>query len=221
MLEERCGCRFRNDIHGIDVYEHVENLRFASANANAQVGKHPDALIGTFHREYLNSRQLTEKQVVASEIYASSFFDVSARSRFITLVTAVEALLEPLERSEEVQSLVADFKATTRRSTIDKPTKDSIFGSLEGLRCQSIGQAGRALASRLIPNDLFDGQSSADFFTRCYDLRSQILHHGMISNESVDTLELANITEMFVARLLLASLNSGAQEGIADAGAER
>jgi hypothetical protein len=207
MLQEQYGCPVRNDVHGIDVYEHVENLRFASVDANVQVGKHPPNLMGTFQREYLNSRQLTEKQAVASEIYASSFFDVSARSRFITLVTAVEALLEPPARSDEVQTVVAELEATTRRSTIDKPTKESIIGSLEWLRSQSIGEAGRALARRLLPNELFDGQSSSDFFTRCYDFRSQIMHRGTIADKSVDTLHLANVMEEFVNKLLLASLN--------------
>jgi len=92
MLQKQQGCPVRNDIHGIDVYEHVEKLKFFSFTAEATVGKHPPKLIDTFQREYLHSRQLTEKQVLASEIYASSFFDISARSRFITLVTAVEAL---------------------------------------------------------------------------------------------------------------------------------
>lgn len=213
ILQEQHGRLFRNDIHGIDVYEHDENLGFVGAHAKGQVGKNPPTLIETFHREYLNSRRLTEKQVVASEIYLSSFFDVSPRSRFITLVTAVEALLQPLVRSNEVQSLVAEFEATTRQSAIDRDTKESIFGSLQWLRCQSIGQAGRELARQLVPNELFDGQSSANFFTRCYDLRSQILHHGGIAQESVDILHLANVAETFVARLLLASLNNGGQQG--------
>ena len=213
MYQEQHGCPVRNDIHGIDVYEHVERRLFVRAEANAELSKSPPTLIGTFQSEYLNSRRLTEKQVVAGEIYASSFFDVSPRSRFITLVTAVEALLAPLERSNEAQSLVAEFETATRRSTIDRDTKESIIGSLQRLRCQSIGQAGRALARRLVPNELFDGQSSANFFTRCYDLRSQILHHGGIAQESVDILHLANVAETFVARLLLASLNNGGQQG--------
>ena len=216
VLQKQYGCPCRNDIHGIDVYEHVENLKFVSFNVKETVGKFPLKLIDTFKREYLNSRRLTEKQVLSSEIYASSFFDVSARSRFVTLVTAVEALLEPLERSDEVQALVAELKAMTlrsKRSKIDEPTRESIIGSLERLRHQSISQAGRTFADRLIPNDLFDGQSSADFFTRCYEWRSQIVHRGKIEDELVDMWHLANVMESFVARLLLAALNSVPQQG--------
>lgn len=213
MLQKQHGCPVRNDIHGIDVYEHVEKLRFVNVHAEAQVSKHPPKLIDTFRREYLHTRHLTEKQVLASEIYASSFFDVSSRSRFITLVTAVEALLEPLKRSDEVEALVEEFKAKTRQSTIDQSTRDSIIGSLERLRHQSISQAGRSLADRLVSNELFDEQSSADFFTRCYDWRSQILHTGTIAGESVDMWHLANVMEDFVSRLLLVALNSEPQQG--------
>ena len=213
MLEKQHGCPVRNDIRGIDVYEHVEKRKLVSVNADATVGKHPPRLIDIFQREYLHSRQLTDKQVLASEIYASSFFDVSARSRFITLVTAVEALLEPLERSNEVKALVAELEATTRQSTIDEPTKASIIGSLGGVRVQSISQAGRTLSRSLLPDELFDGQSSVDFWTRCYDLRSKILHTGTIAGESVDMWHLANVMESFVNRLLLEALNSEPQQG--------
>jgi len=212
MLQKQHGRPIRNDIHGIDVYEHVEKLMFVNVHAEGTVGKHPPKLLDTFRREYLHTRHLTEKQVLASEIYASSFFDVSSRSRFITLVTAVEALLEPLKHSDEVEALVQEFKAKARQSTVDQSTKDSIIGRLERLRYQSIRQAGRSLADRLVPNEFFDEHSSADFFTRCYDWRSQILHTGTIAGKSVDTWHLANVMEYFVSRLLLAVLSSEPQQ---------
>jgi hypothetical protein len=212
-LQKRLGCPVKNDIHGIDVYEQVEKLKFLQFNAKATVGKCTSDLISTFQREYLNSRQLTEKQVLASEIYASSFFDVSPRSRFITLVTAVEALLEPPRRCDEAEVLVGELKTKARESRIDEPTKESIIGSLERLRYQSIRQAGRMLANCLIPARFFDGQSSADFFARCYDLRSQILHRGTTEDNSVDVWHLANVMESFVAELLVMALNSAPQQG--------
>lgn len=211
-LQEKHGCPFRNDLHGIDVYEHIDNLRFASVNAKAEVGKSTRNLIQTFQREFLNARQLSEKKILASEIYASSFFDISARSRFITLVTAVEALLEPLRRPDEVQTLVTELEAKVRQSAIDGPTKESIIGSLQWVRDESIGQSGRVLARRLLSHEQFEGQSSADFFTRCYKLRSDIVHRGVISGEPADMLQLANAMGAFVAKLLIASLDD-AQQG--------
>jgi hypothetical protein len=222
MLQNNHGCTLRNDTHGIDVYGHDEKLRFVQFHAKATLGKNPPRLKDTFQREYLNSRQLTEKQVLACEIYTSSFFDVSPRTRFITLVTTIEALLEPLKRSDAVQALVTRLIATTKQqSTIDEPTKESIISSLGKVQYQSIGQAGRTLACRLLPNQSYNGQSSADFFTRCYNYRSQILHNGTIPEKSVDILQLANDTESFVHQLLIAVLNSKPQQDtVAEAGTE-
>jgi len=213
---KQLGCPVRDDIHGIDVYEHIEKLKFVCFSAKPTVGKDPARLIETFRREYLKSGLFTEKQLLASEIYASSFFDVSARSRFITLVTAVEAMLEPLKHSDDVEALVEKLKDKTRQSMVDETTRNSIIGSLERLKYQSIGQAGRTLCHQLLPEGLFDGQASDDFFSRCYDLRSKILHHGTILGEKDDILHLANVMEEFVNRLLLAALNNESKQGAVD-----
>jgi len=212
-FEKMYGCPLRSDMHGIDVYEHIEKLKFISFNAKAEVGKHPDKLIDTFGHEYLNNRLFTEKQLLASEIYANSFFDISARSRFITLVTAVEALLEPLKRSDDVEELVEEFKDKIRQSTVDETTKNSIIGSLGNLKHQSISQAGRLLADRLLPDEIFEEQASDDFFSRAYDLRSRLIHDGAIEKEDGDIWNLANVMEAFVHKLLLAALNMESQQG--------
>jgi hypothetical protein len=209
FYEKQIGFPCRNDNQGIDIFEHIENLRFVSFNAAITVGISPPNLITTFQREYQNNRLLTPKQELASEIYTGSFFDTSARSRFITLVTAIEALLEPSKRSIEIQTLVDGFETATKRTIKNVGDKGSILGSLNWLRYQSIGQAGRELANRLLPNELFEGLSSQDFFTRCYDLRSSLLHTGTVADKLVDTAQFANGMETFVNHLLLATLNEG------------
>ena len=208
LMQKKSNCPVRNDIHGIDVYEHNERTLFVKTDAKAIVGKATPKLIETFQREYSNTKNFSEKQLLSSEIYTSSFFDISPRSRFITLLTAVEALLESNKHPENIQELIDEFKTYTKQSNIDKPIKDSIIGSLEKLKSQSIGQAGRMLASRLIPKEIFNGKSSAEFFNYCYDLRSQILHSGKVEDESVDIRLLANVMEQYVHRLLLETLNS-------------
>lgn len=207
-FEEQFGCPVRHDLHGIDVYEHVEKLKFVSFNADAKLGKDPQKLIDTFRRECLGNRLFKIKQLLASEIYARSFFDESPRSRFITLVTAVEALLERSKRSDDAEALLEEFKEKMRQSTVDENTRDSIIGGLERLKEQSIGQAGRELSRRLLRDELFDGQASDVFFNRCYNLRSQIIHHGAILDKGEDIWHLANVMEEFVHRLLLAALNN-------------
>lgn len=207
MLEEQHGMPFRNDVDGIDVFEPLQNLCFVHSSVAVQVGKYPSTLVTTFGREYAKKRHATEKQILACEIYASSFLDISQRSRFITLVTAVEALLEPAMRPDSAQSLVDELVGKTQEATIDKAIRDSIRGSLEWLRRESIGQAGRALADSLLPGKLYHGKQASAFFYQCYDLRSSILHRGA-AGDDIDVMQLASTMEEFVANLLIASLSA-------------
>ncbi len=202
QLQKQRGRPLKRDIIGIDVYEHDENLEFIGIDLKVQLNKNPTIFIDAFRREYLNNRKFTTKQMTASVIYTSSFFDVSPISRFITLVTAVEALLKRQERSDEAQDLVKEFKAKTQQSMVCARTKEAMISSLDGLRYESIRQAGSALARNMIPDKSFNGQLSGDFFKSCYNLRSQILHCGKVTDEKVDIRHLVKDMEMFVALLL-------------------
>jgi hypothetical protein len=207
MLEQQIGVPVRNDIHGVDIFEHSQDVRFVHISATARVGVYPPNFAAIFEREYSKDRHASPKQVLACEIYASSFFDISQRSRFITLVTAVESLLELAERPDSAQSLVDELEIKTEQAGIDNATKASIKGSLQWLRRESISQAGRNLSNSLLPNKTYSGKPAGAFFSSCYDLRSNILHHGTAGPE-VDVSGLASVVEEFVANLLLASLNA-------------
>ncbi len=207
-FQQKYGCTVRNDIHGIDVYEHIKPLKFVSVNVHPQLGKHAPSLVNVFQHEYSKNRRFTQKQLLACEIYTSSFFDISPRSRFITLVTAIEALLKRTKRATAVQDLIDSWLLTAGQAIINEPEKASLKGSLKDLRRQSIGQAGCVLAQRLLPCELFDGKSSADFFKYCYKLRSQLVHNGKLGDSSVDLLQLANKMEEFVNKLLVSIIST-------------
>lgn len=209
-FEELYGQPLRIDKHGIDVFETIENLVFLNASVDGQVGKNVDALIRTFHREFPKYRQVSEKQILASEIFASSFFDVSQRSRFVTLVTAVEALLECDKRSNDVQILVDEFVRLTDESLVEASIRQSIHGSLGRIRYEAIGRSGSALANRLLSSQTYGGKAAGSFFTKAYSLRSSLVHRGT-PDEITDMLEMANAMEEFVAHLLIASLSSAAE----------
>ncbi len=170
MFQEQHGVPFRNDLHGIDVFEHMEQLRFVHVSASPKVGKYPPNVVDTFSREYGGNSPLTDKQVLACEIYASSFFDISHRSRFIALMTAVEALLEPAKRPGSVQELVKHLESVIKEAPVDDRTKASIRGCLQWLRYESISQSGRALADNLLHGKTYDGKSPDAFFAHCYDV---------------------------------------------------
>jgi len=204
-FEAQVGAPIRDDVHGVDVFAHKDNQKFLKINMNASVGKSSSTFGQVVAAHFSEPLNLSEKQVVAGELYCSSFFDVSFRSRFVTLVTAIEALIEATPRSMVAIQLVDGLVAAVAAADIDEPTRFAMKGSLQWLRQESIGQGGRRLASQLLAGREYDGQNAAKFFSSCYELRSQILHDGRSHDRGVDVQEVANTLSRFVADLLLAS----------------
>ena len=205
LLENQIGGPVRNDVHGIDIYTYQDNLSFVSVNLKASFGKSPEHFAQTVSSRFRDPIHLTAKQVVATELYCSSFFDVSLRSRLVTLMSAVEALLQPHKRSPEATELVAKLDKAVSESGIDDGKKNSMRGSLKWLLRESIRQSGKDLSKRLLPDREYFGRSACEFFLFCYDLRSQIVHDGCIHNKSIDLLNVVNPCQQYVADLLLQS----------------
>jgi hypothetical protein len=84
---------------------------------------------------------------------------------------------------------------------------------LEWLRSDSIGQTGRLLCERLLRNSEYRAMTAARFFSYCYGLRSEIVHHGEPADSTIDLLEVANACQTFVGDLLLASFGLPAADG--------
>ena len=110
--------------------------------------------------------------------------------------------------TDDVQNLVDEFIRLTEERVVDSSIKQSINGSLDWIRYESIGRAGRALANRLLPTQTYGGKVAGTFFTRAYSLRSSLVHDGA-PDEATDMMEMANAMDEFVAHLLMASLSSG------------
>jgi hypothetical protein len=209
MLEKEHGCPFRNDLHGIDVYEHQDPLKLVYSDGKAVARKHPDRLLASFSEELERPRSMTIKQALACEIYCSSWFDVNHKSRFITLVTAIEALIDQERHPENVHTFVAATCDLLEITTIPASIKASLRGSLERMRRESISQAGRRLAAALLPDISIDNLSASACFAKLYNLRSQLVHDGAPGKD--EEIRLAcNTAEEFVAKLLLASLGGDA-----------
>jgi hypothetical protein len=213
----------RNDIQGIDIYPAEEDIVFLRFGPlKAKVGKSVEGFTTEIRDIGARLWQPSMKQRVASELFCASFFDLVYRSRFITLVTAVEALLEPRTRSVSVQDIIDQAKALTATLSKLEPARESLLSSLEHLREDSIGQAGRHLADQLLGNKIYTEMTPGKFFSKCYSIRSQTVHNGIPDDPDVDFLVLANLCQQFVGDLLLASFaSSAANSGVEPAGAER
>jgi hypothetical protein len=204
-LEEQIGAPVRADVHGIDVYEHADGLVFAALNAEASIGKASAAFVEQVAAAIATPLHLSAKQELAGEILSASYFDASDRSRFVTLITAVEALLEPQSRPAAAQQMVAKMLQIVDEGGVDEATRAAMSGSLQWLKRESIGQAGRALADRLLDGRVYAAQPPGRFFTFCYELRSSILHLGKVPAAINDFPSVCAAAHAFVCDLLIAS----------------
>jgi hypothetical protein len=203
ICEDSLGRPIRNDIHGIDIYESNPGLLFVSIEAKAHLRKGGEAFLNTFRSALDSTEPIEERLQLAMELYCSSFFDVTPRSRFLTLVTALEALLEKPSRSKLAVQLVEALQAKVAASAISTEEKDSIRGSLERLKNESIGRAGKAMAQALLGKQEYGGVEAPAFFTFCYNLRSQIVHQGRPDDPATDVLSAANTCQQFVRDILM------------------
>ena len=145
---------------------------------------------------------LTEQDLVAYSLFNGALFQPSADGRFLLLVMAIEALIEPARRSEATVNHVDSMIAQTRSAQIPGGEKESLLSSLHGLRNESIGKAGQCLAVNRLTGRLYDELTAPEFFSYAYRLRSDLVH-GNLPVPTFD--EIVNVTgtlEVFVSDLL-------------------
>jgi hypothetical protein len=72
-MSKQQGQPVRNDVHGIDVYE-AEQVLFIRCEAKVAVGKQAEAFVDAIRDSASRPFSLTEKQILAAELFSLSFF---------------------------------------------------------------------------------------------------------------------------------------------------
>lgn len=204
MLEEQ-GSRHRvlNDVHGIMVFPTEPRPAFVSmSGAGIRTPAKGDRLVQAVSDLLGSEWGISDRERLAYDLFSSSFSASSADARFLDLMMAVETLLDPKPRSEPVLEHVNRLiAATCEAAGLPDSEKSSIRGTLAWLRVQSIGQAGRELATSLAENR-YQNMTPSEFFSACYNVRSKLVHgaHPRPSRMEVGTL--AASLELFVSDLL-------------------
>jgi len=205
-LEEMTGeGRVLNDVHGIMVFESEPLPKFASTGVTAVVGKPGDRVVEMVQAAARLNIAMTERERLAYDLYSASFSESSADARFVTLMMAAETLIEPQPRSEAVAAHVRELVSATQTSSLRREEVESVVGSLRWLYNESVGQAGRRLAQSLGDRRYADEEPQR-FFTRCYDLRSKLVHGQYPRPERGDVDQRAATLEVFVSDLLAGRL---------------
>jgi hypothetical protein len=145
---------------------------------------------------YGKNPRLTAKQELALELYSTSHYEASKKTRFLALITIVEVLAERLKQPEQIQDLINNFFKITAETDLEEERKEAFQKQLENLRQQSITSACRALTKQHL------GPEGEKIFKAYYDLRGKLVHTGEAKKvESLD--EVTSALDLIVSRLLL------------------
>ena len=204
MLEAQVGQRVVNDVYGLSVLPTEPPTRFARMEPRVALGISGDQLKLTFAQFASTLHILSHREKLAIDFFNISFLQDSRAVRLVSLVMAIEALLELKQRAPAGMQLVQSFMGQTRASTsLPIGERDSLLGSLHYLQLESIRHAGSTLAEQRLHGRKYHDMVPAKFFSYCYDLRSKLVH-GNVPVPSDENLGIAAADlEVFVADLIV------------------
>jgi hypothetical protein len=197
LTSKALGSPVRNDIHGVDVFED-NSPKFVGVPVATLISTNSlSTLINALEASPLLTR-MSGKLRIACELYGISRFSESPRVGFLTLISAVEALLEPqlLDASfvRAVESWIDALPESVR-------SDESFVGRARDLRRESISRS----AYRLIASTLTERHAAQ--FKALYRTRSKLVHEGKVERTDFTT-ERSN-AEQLVRELLLALVSTG------------
>lgn len=144
-VQQQVGGRVRAARPGLDIFEYSDEIAFVALNGDLAVGRGQELFASIIQSALERPSVLSERQVLAGQLYCASYFDLGERSLFLTQMSALEALLEPRRRRSDALGMLRGFQQVVRQSGLDDDTRHAMLGSLKWLEAESIGQAGPRL----------------------------------------------------------------------------
>ncbi|MBU4213492.1 MAG: hypothetical protein KJ792_02400 [Actinobacteria bacterium] len=205
VFSEESGHPVKAEAPGVTVYRCDPELRFIRSEAEVCRRPSPGQSAAVLVAAAELDLPMAPRERLAFDLYSGSFFQPSADARLLMLTMAVETLLVLHPRSADAQAHVQKLIDATAVADLDQSERDSLRGSLKWLREESIGQAGKRLAQTLEPRR-YAGMTPHAFFTKCYAMRSQLVHGHVPRPDWSDVGLLAAQLEVFVGHLLSGAL---------------
>lgn len=201
QLEGKSGRSFVDDTRGPVVFPCDPRPTFVTASPVSAVQLISDNFTRSLEAT-LDVGPLDQRLSSAYDIYgASCFVAGSPNVRLLLLMMALETIIKQDKRDQIAQKHVDDLVQLTMSAPLDDDTKNSMRGALERLRRESIMQAGRRLAAS-VGDKRYNDMSAGDFFRKCYEVRSKLIHGEMPSPTTSDVRGLAARLELLVCDLL-------------------
>ncbi len=209
MLEQQTGRRVLHDAEGtVMVYECDPPPAFATMGpVSFGVGKPADRLVELMRAAAELDVVLDDREELAFDLYSASFFETGPDARLLTLMMALETLIDQKPRSDAAVKHLRTLIEQTRASGLPGDEIASLVSSLDELaKRESVGRAGRRLARTLGDIEYMPGEPPSEFFTRCYALRSALVHGEYPRPDRDEVGTRAAKLEWFVGDLLGAPL---------------
>jgi len=207
-LEGDEGVRSLNEVNGLMVYETDPDPKiFRIGPVTGGIKTSHEKFIEAFNKVSLINYSFSENERVSYDLFSNSFFTSNGYARFLFLIMAVEVLIDqiprPIESIEYVESFINSIKNS---NNLSDPEKNSLIGSLNNLRFESIRQGSRKLIDSKLPDNKYNGLKASKFFLDCYDLRSHIVHGSQPFPSEREVDHAAAVLEILVANLLSSCL---------------
>jgi excisionase family DNA binding protein len=209
------GIQLLPDVHGLQVFEETGRPASLSITAHGVVTSPLRSFASALLIRSYHTKELDAKHSLASQLYGIARFEVSQRSRLLTLVTALDVLSEKNLRggiSQEVASEILDIakerlKQAKRSEHDEKEMKqlESLISIVGSLKYQSIAASIKELAKD-IDRDVLSTELSADEIVGlAYKARNDLIHGGQTS---VDLTQLLVPLERLTAEICAGAIIS-------------
>ncbi|WP_316364429.1 HEPN domain-containing protein [Candidatus Thiodiazotropha sp. CDECU1] len=181
------GERILDDIHGLCVYpQDVPTYFFSVHGAGIVNPRDMEFFSNELNRTITRHKSINAKVKLAMELLSFSFFDRSSRSKFLTLISATESLIEPCSRTGESIAHVNQLIDLTKNSTLPDSEKSSIINSLKWLLDESISRSLKKMAEIHLPDNTYSDLKAPKFIIKCYTARCDLVHKGYVQEDEYD-----------------------------------
>lgn len=192
----RNGCR-KSDLFEICDFEICDNRTQSSGlRIEAEAGTFckvtPDNLASVAGQAFEAQIDISPSVLISMKFFASAKLEENQRSRFIGLITALEALAEQRDYGDEIKQIVSDMADDLESHPILQGSdKDSLRASLSGRIRSLYKESVRQAIRRTVKEHIKDSEETLKFIEQVYGLRSKMLHEGSqdIAEISFDQLE--------------------------------
>lgn len=191
LFGEHPGQRIESDASDVSVFEEgSEPALFIGMFAEGIQIVSQEVAPAAIRGSYDETADPDAAAFVAIDMFGSYFRMPSTDAQFLSLMMALEALIVPLPFDDVRADAVASVITYVRTLDLDPSARDSLAARVRKLGEESIGQAGKRVATGL-GDRLYGDRDAPSFFTYCYKMRSAIVHG---SEDRPDPAELHDAT---------------------------